>query len=263
MVAASVQVGVLVISRRESQLVPKAHPTVDRVVAILEAVAFHPDGVHVADLVRQVDIPKSTVHTLVQGLLATDYLSQRGGTLHIGTGVEMLSASRAEPALQRLAHPELQRLAAETGETAQLAVRAGDVMLVLDQVESSQVIRYTVPPRARRPLLNTSMGKLFLAELDDASLDAFLDKQGEAGSPGAKTLLSQREQIRNEQVAYNDEESVDGVYAVGAAIRGGTETLLAALVIVGPAFRLRPQADAARASLRAAADRLCRHLKRR
>lgn len=239
---------------------PTPHPTVDRVVAILEAVASHPGGIQVADLVRQVNIPKSTAHTLVQGLLATDYLSQRDGTLHIGTGVEMLSASRAEPALQSLAHAELQRLAAETGETAQLAVRAGDVMLVLDQVESSHEIRYTVPPRARRPLLNTSMGKLFLAELDDTSLEAFLNEQGETESPAARTLYAQRKQIRSEQLAYNDEESVEGVFAMGAAVRGSTETLVAALVVVGPAFRLRPRKDTARAYLCAAADRLARRL---
>lgn len=235
---------------------PKPHPTVDRVVAILDAVAAHPDGVEVADLIRQVGIPKSTAHTLVQGLLAVDYLSQRGTALHIGSGVEMLAASRAESALQPLARPELQRLAAETEETTQLAVRAGDVMLVLDQVESSQVVRYTVPPRARRPLLSTSMGKLFLAELDDAALEASLVERNAVDAAAAKTLWSQRQRIRNEQVAYNDEESVDGVYAVGAAVRDGADTLVAALVVVGPAFRLRPRVDDVRASLRAAAARL-------
>lgn len=240
---------------------PKSHPTVDRVVAILETIAAHPDGMSMPGLVREVNIPKSTVHTLVQGLLTVDYLRQDAAEqLLIGAAIEFLSSTRGEAALVRVAHPELQHVATQTGETAQLAVRVGDLMMVVDQVESQELIRYAVPRRARRPMLTTSMGKLFLAELDKPELQVFLREHGGTRTAAAKRLQAQQEQIQAEQIACNDEESVAGVYAVGAGVRGRSGMLLAALVAAGPADRMRPQAGATAKAARTAAKRVSQRL---
>lgn len=218
-------------------------------MAVLEAVASTPDAT-LAELVRKLDIPKSTVHTLIQGLLAADYLeADDAGVLRVGSRVGLLTAMPEEASLRRAAHAQLQVVAARLGETAQLGVRADDDMLVLDQVESEHEIRYVVKPRARRPMLTTSMGKLFLAEFGEADLDVFLRAHGGRRSAAARTLLAQRDSIRQEQVAVNDEESVAGVFAVSAALRSHTGMLLAAITVAGPAYRMRPQREKAIATV--------------
>ncbi|TDB96735.1 IclR family transcriptional regulator [Nonomuraea longispora] len=231
-------------------------------VVILETVAARPEGVTLSALARMVGIPKSTVHTLTQGLLATDYLYERAGLLFLGPGIELLTMPLGDHPLERLAHDELERLAADTGETAQLAVRSGDNLVVIDQVESAQEIRYAVPLRSRRPLLTTSMGKLFLADLGADELTSFLKERGELATPSGKTILAERDTIRESGVAFNLEESVAGVCAAGAAVRGASGKVVAALVVAGPAARIRPQAEAIAARLRKTAERLSDRLAR-
>jgi DNA-binding IclR family transcriptional regulator len=49
------------------------------VTTILEAAAAHPEGVKLTALSVLLDAPKSSVHGLVNGLLATGYLLDRDG----------------------------------------------------------------------------------------------------------------------------------------------------------------------------------------
>lgn len=248
--------------RRYTDVVPRQHPTVSKVVAILEMVASNPEGATVSGLARILGNPKSTVHTLVQGLLATDYLQDRAGRLQLGPGVALLTSPLGDPLLQRLAHQELERLVAETGETAQLAMRLAGSIVVLDQVQSEHVIRYAVALRARRPLLTTSGGKLFLAELPVEELTALLDSHDDATPAVVEDVLAQRDAIRAAGVAYNIEESVAGVAAASTGIRTASGDLVAAFIVAGPAARVRPELDAITAALHAAARRVSERLTR-
>ncbi|WP_181447605.1 MULTISPECIES: IclR family transcriptional regulator [unclassified Rhodococcus (in: high G+C Gram-positive bacteria)] len=241
---------------------PKPHPTVNRVVLILETVAAEPNGLTLSALARHIDVPKSTVHTLVNGLLSTSFLEEQTGLLSLGPAVEQLASSRGgHQQLRRLAHEELLTLSANTDETAHMSIRAGDSVIIIDQVESTQPIRYTVALRAPRPLLTTSTGKLFLAELGPAELETVLADLGQTKSPAGAVIREQRNDIRSRGVAYNLEESVSGVCTVGAAVRGASGSLVGGLVVAGPADRVRPKLDKIEPMLRQAAQRLSDRLR--
>jgi DNA-binding IclR family transcriptional regulator len=241
-------------------IVPKPHPTVDRVVTILEAVAAEPNGLTLSALARHIRVPKSTAHTLVQGLLATDFLEEQAGLLSLGPGVELLASSRGGYQLRRLAHEELAKLAANTNETAHLSIRSGDSVILIDQVESTQPIRYAVTLGVPRPLLTSATGKLFLAELQPPDLERFLADQGQTNSTAAATIRAQRDAIRSHGIAYNLEESIAGVCTIAAAVRGAAGALVAGLVVAGPADRVRPKLDQIEPLLRDAAKRLSERL---
>jgi DNA-binding IclR family transcriptional regulator len=230
-------------------------------VTILEAVAAEPNGLTLSALARQIGVPNSTVHTLVQGLLATDFLAEQSGQLALGAGVELLASSRVGHRLRGLAHGELITLAANADETAHLFIRSGDSVIMIDQVESNQPIRYAVTVRRPRPMLTTSTGKLFLAEMEIPELESFLAAHGETNSRAAATIRAQREAIRRQGIAYNLEESIPGVATMAAPVRGATGTLLAGLVAAGPAERIRPKFDHIEPMLREAAKRISEQLK--
>jgi len=234
---------------------------VERVVTILESVAAEPNGLTLSALARQIGVPKSTAHTLVQGLLATDFLAEQSGLLSLGPGVELLASSRAGHQLRGVAHSELVTLAANAGETSHLFIRTGDSIILIDQVESDQPIRYAVKVRRPRPMLTTSTGKLFLAEMEPPELESFLAAHGGSGSPAAATIRAQRDAIRSQGIAYNIEESLPGVCTVAAPLRGATGTLIAGLVIAGPAERVRPKLGHIEPMLREAAERVSKQLK--
>ena len=65
--------------------------------------------------------------------------------------------------LRDLAHPALERLAAVTGESAQLYVRDADRRVCIDAIESSSELRTIVAVGASLPLTKGSAGKVFLA----------------------------------------------------------------------------------------------------
>ena len=242
---------------------PKPHPTVDRVVTILEAVAGEPGGISVSALARRVGVPKSTAHTLVQGLLSTDFLEEQSGLLSLGPGIDLLASARGGYLkLRRLADEELAALAADTDETVHMSIRSGDSVIIIAQVESTQPIRYSVALHEPRPLLTTSSGKLFLADLELPELERFLAERGESTSPAADIIRNQRDDIRDKGIARNIEESVAGVCTIGAAVRGATDAVVAALVVAGPAVRVVPKLDQVEPKLRDAADRLSARLKR-
>ncbi|WP_258537448.1 MULTISPECIES: IclR family transcriptional regulator [unclassified Rhodococcus (in: high G+C Gram-positive bacteria)] len=248
-----------VLHRRGSDKVPKPHPTVNRLVTILETIAAAP-GLTVSALARHVAVPKSTVHTLVQGLLATDYLEEEAGVLSLGPGVELLASTRGGHQLRRLAHDELMALAGSTKETAHLSIKSGHNVIIIDQVESLQPIRYSVPLRVPRPLLTSASGKLFLAELDPTELEALLSSRNESEGTASVAIRNQRECIRSNGIARNLEESLTGVCTIGAAVRGAGGALLAGLIIAGPAERVRPKLDQIEPLLRDSARRLSERL---
>ena len=71
----------------------KAHRTVSRVTTILELAAANRSGVRLTELATALDAPRSSVHGLVKGLVATGYLREEGGTYRIGPAINSLLAA--------------------------------------------------------------------------------------------------------------------------------------------------------------------------
>ena len=68
------------------------HRTVSRVMAILEVViASEPNGLRLADLPDMVGAPKSTIHGLARGLVATGYVREHNGRYYQGPALAILA----------------------------------------------------------------------------------------------------------------------------------------------------------------------------
>jgi DNA-binding IclR family transcriptional regulator len=149
------------------------HRTVARVTMILEVVARSPAGVRLTRLADALDAPKSSVFSLVKGLVSSGYLAEDRATYHLGPAVyALLDVNR--PSLAQIAKPYLVALQEEYDETVMLATQVGDSVVYLSKIESSQLIRYSAPLRTRRPLWPTSTGKCLLAHLPQRRRDRLL-----------------------------------------------------------------------------------------
>ncbi|GAA4865114.1 IclR family transcriptional regulator [Saccharopolyspora rosea] len=235
----------------------KQHRTVSRVTTILETVAADPHGVRLNVLAGVLDAPKTSMHGLVKGLVATGYLHEQDGAYHLGPAVGALLAPTAGP-LVEAARPTLRRLRAEFDETVMLAALVGDSVVYLDTVESTQVIRYSAPLRRRRPLYPTSSGKCLLAHLDPQQRDAHLREHF--------TDPAERERVQREladvvadEVAYNRGETVPDVSAVSSAVLAPRTP--AAVAVAGPTSRVADRLDAMADAVRRAAREITRRLR--
>ena len=201
----------------------------DRVVDILELLAEDPQGLAVSQISARLGIARSSAHSLVHTLLGRGYLTQvDGASKRVRLGARLIQlglnvSDRVE--LRSAARPALERLVADTDETALLVVPDRGELLYVDKVLSdSSGVRTDPRMSARRPLHCTSLGKALLAALDSGSVRAILARVGTPPvtrftitDPDA--LLADLEQTRRRGYSVDQQEALLGVCCVGAPIR--------------------------------------------
>lgn len=235
------------------------HRTVDRVAAILEAAASSPaEGVRLKMLAELLDAPKSSVHGLVKGLLAVGYLSERSGAYTLGPGLHALLGAAERPPLGEVARPAMQRLLDRFDETVMVGQLIGSNVVYVAGLESRQLIRYSPALNERRPVLPTSMGKVFVAELPEQPRRAYVEGLTE-NRRRQRTLLAELEETRQTGLAVNRNETLPGLCGVAAGLRS-QGTLVACLSVVGPTERLAPRMKQIQRALKAAADEISAEL---
>lgn len=213
----------------------REHRTVSRVTTILEAVAAaRPDGVKLVTLSTLLQAPKSSIHGLIKGLIATGYLQERDSGYILGPAVGMLLLP-SRPSLLVQAHRSLEVLREASQETATLATLVGGSVVYVDIVEAVAMIRYSAPLRVRRPLYPTSSGKCFLAFMNPSKRAEYLDDCVDSAERAA--VEAELDAVRREGFAYNRGETVPDVYAVASPILVGDRPT-ACLSVAGPSQRM-------------------------
>jgi DNA-binding IclR family transcriptional regulator len=97
--------------------------------------------------------------------------------------------------------------------------------------------------RVRLFLHSTAAGKAILAELPRERVLEILDRWGLPRQTSntvtdRETLFEQLELVAERGYAYNDRECFDGYHGVGAVVRGIDGSILGALTIGGPVYRV-------------------------
>ncbi|AZG45940.1 IclR family transcriptional regulator [Gordonia insulae] len=237
-----------------------------RVMRLLDA--FGSDGrpLGLSELSRRTGIPKPTVHRIAGDLVLARLLTASPEGFRLGRGLfELGMRAAAERSVLEVAVPFMQDLLARTQETVHLGVLDGDEVVYISKLGGHR--QASVPSRlgGRMPLHCTAIGKSLLAHSGPEAIDRVLSQPLERRTrhtivaPGL--LRTQLEQVIEQGVAYENEESTLGVVCVAAPILGVDGTPLGAISATGPATRFRPSAHAT--SVRAAADGAASILARR
>lgn len=232
---------------RTRQVVDTEVGVLDRAVAILDAVE-HGARTHAA-VVRATGLPRTTAHRLLKSLYTHGLLEYAGGRgYQLGPRLLKLAATAMqEPSLRAAAHPALERLAAATGESAQLYVTSIDGRVCVDAVESSSELRTFVPIGEELPLWAGSAGKVFLASMPPERAEAHIRRAHAltTATPTAERLRRQLATVRRQGWAASAGERQAGVGSVSAPVYGSRGETIAAVSISGPTSRIR-RADAKR-----------------
>jgi len=217
--------------RPEDRAMDTGVGTLDRALAIVDAVEA--GSRTLAAVATDTGIPRSTAHRLLRALAAHGIVSlEPGAGYRLGPRLLRLAASaRREAPLRDLAHPALERLARETGESAQLYVRAGEVRVCVDAVESERELRTIVPVGASLPLSAGSAAKVFLAFDPDR-----IRQIRRAADP--ERFARDVELVRSRGFAMSSGEREAGVGSVSAPVVGPDDALAAVVSVSGPAGRM-------------------------
>jgi DNA-binding IclR family transcriptional regulator len=236
----------------------------DRVVEILEC--FTPDrtDLRLVEIAEATGLHKSTLYRLLEAMRAHRLIGfdAESGRYHPGLKLfEIGSLAAGRFALERHAHPTLERLATVSGETAHLCVLDGSDVVYVAKVECTRTLRIPSALGQRNPAYCTGVGKAILAFLTRAQLESYLAST--RFKPFTrKTLTSVAElkanlrQIAARGYAIDDQEREEGVRCVAAPVRDRTGEVIAGISIAGPSTRVTKEriAELANHVMRAAAE---------
>ncbi len=135
-----------------------------KVADIMDLLSSTHEALSVSELARRLGMPRATLHRLIATLEEMHLLEASHGRLKPGLRlVHWANEAWESSDLRRLAHPVLERIVAQAGETAALFVRVGTERICLDRVEGPGLLRSTTRIGESSPLHVGSSGKILLA----------------------------------------------------------------------------------------------------
>lgn len=201
------------------------------------------NGAGVTELARYLDVPKSTIHNYLSTLEQEEYIVNDNGTYHVGLRfLELGAFARHQQKLFRIAKPEVDRLADETGELANVLVEEHGRGSYLYRARGDQAVQVKAHVGTRVPLHTTALGKAILAYLPDERVDEIIDRHGLEGDTD-QSITSRAEldetlaDVREVGVAFDDEERLDGLRCVAAPVLNNTDDVIGAISVSGPTHR--------------------------
>lgn len=218
---------------------------IDTAIDVLQAVR-QIDGASISKLARHLDCSKSTIHSHVTTLQTHGYLTRLpDGKYYLGLKFADLGrASREKYRYFTGIQPTVERLANETGERAQYMVVENGLGVYLYRATVARAPATDAEVGKPRELHICASGKAILAHLSEDRRIKIIEQHGLIGRTentitDKKVLLSSLADVREHGYAINDQESVKGVWALGAPVMNENGDVLGGLSISGPTHRMK------------------------
>lgn len=213
------------------------------VFGVIEAV-YELDGGGVSEIADHLGMAKSSIHAHLNTLESCEYLVREGDQYHVSLKfLELGEFAKSRKTEYTISQRKVRELAEETEERSQFIVEEHGRGVYLDREVGERGV-HTDPGIGKRiPLHSTAAGKSILAELPTDRVESILDTWGlesvtENSITDAETLYDELEGIRDRGYAFNLEENVPGLNAVGIAVTGADGRVCGALSVSGPSHRL-------------------------
>ncbi|MBX7556573.1 IclR family transcriptional regulator, partial [Streptomyces sp. tea 10] len=190
--------------------------SVERVFDLLNIITASGGESSLSELASRADLPLPTIHRLLRTLIPLGYVRQLPNRSYaLGPGLIRLGYA-AGLQLGTYAQPVLQGLVNELGESANMAVLDGHMVVYVGQAQSSRSMRMFTEVGRRAHVHDTGVGKAILATLPEQQVVSIVTSMG-MPTPTEKSLgtvdelLADLEKIRERGYAVDDEEQEIGV----------------------------------------------------
>ncbi len=218
--------------------------SITRVLEIVEAISSAQRPLSPLDLSLMLDIPKPSVHRLLQQLEADGYIeTSLRGTLLPGerlqqVAIGVINNSRYKVERQAI----LSHLADKIGETCGISIPDGIQMRYYDRAQTNWPLQIHLPTGSATPLWCTASGKLYLSTLNKAkrariSENLNLHKLTRNTIDDQASLTKALDQIALSGVGVDDQEFIEGMVACAVPILNSKGELFACLFTHAPVLR--------------------------
>lgn len=215
-------------------------PAIDKCFAILETLAQSRQPMGISDLSGKLDLNKSTVFHIVHTLMDLNVLeNQRDGKFVLGTRFYILGNMAGKRSkLIQTAHPYLEMINERTKLSAFLGLRSDRQAILIDKVDSAYGIKVSSEIGLQMPILAGAGIKAMLSQLPDEEIDDILartelKKYTPYSIIGRETYKQEILEVRNQGIAFDREEYIEGMVAFAIPIKVNSRDVQAAVWAVG------------------------------
>ena len=214
----------------------------ETLLAILDCISDG-GGIKLTEIAAELGMSKSTIHSHLTTLDQAGFVLQEGDEYSLGlklfdSGVQ----ARNRWEIFQVAEPKIEELASKAGERVWCFVEHDHQIVYLCGASAENPVK--TPHRIGRHthLHHLAGGKAILASLPESSVNEIIDDEGlpamtENTITDRDTLFAELEEIREREMAYNREEAMNGLWAIGAPIRGVDGDVYGSISLSGPANR--------------------------
>ena len=221
----------------------KLHNPTLRVLVLLRLIDAHPEGISLAAISEQLQMPKGTISPILKTLVATGYITYENAKYQICYRSFELGLSYGKGSdLLAIINKQMKNLVAEVDEISQFGVLNGYDVLYLLRVNAENPISIISEVGKRVPAHATGLGKALLSLKTDEWLeekyrDHHFEKIGPKCITSFDELMAAIREVRKTGFAYDEEEASEGINctAVPIYLEGSIQGELS---VTAPKYRL-------------------------
>ena len=226
--------------RDDMSLNYKRVPAIDKCFSILALMADAKRPFGFNEIVRMLGLNKSTVFNMLHTLNDLDVLEKGAdGLFRLGPRLFVLgNAAAGGSELIQTVHPYLETINREFKLSTFFGILSGREVIILDKADRANRIKISSEIGMKMPVFAGVAGKVLLSQLPETTIDEILS-QNTPKRYTSKTIVDKAAykkeilEVRQNGIAYDREEYIEGLIAVAIPIRTYREDLQAAIWAVG------------------------------
>ncbi|WP_298345573.1 IclR family transcriptional regulator [Ferrimicrobium sp.] len=204
-----------------------------KMAQLLDVLAGEP-ALTPSELGVRLGIPRTTVHRILQTLVAQDMLTptHEPGPRLIHWSYKALGGLRTKSG------PILDRLVKEFGETASVFVPSGAVRICIARHDGTQAVRHNINVGASVPIHVGSAGRILLAWLESDEREALIHNSYQLSGVAIAQPPPDWAEIRRQGWSTTAGERDPLLASISVPVFGPDQKVVAALSLSGPRMRL-------------------------
>lgn len=219
--------------------------SVDRASMIIKLLGKKGCPMKLTEIAEELDINKSTLHGIISTLKYHGFIDQDKETQKYRLGMYFVHLGNIVTKsldIRTITSPIIAEVCEKLSETIHIGTLDGQEVVYVDKKESNQSMRIFTTIGARNPAYCTGVGKALLAYADEDLLIRILPNKLPAITKHTitdkVTLLNELRKIREDGIAFDNEENIEGLTCIASPIFDGTGTAKYSISVSGPTIRM-------------------------
>ncbi len=223
---------------------PSFMTSLARGLAVVKAFSDQRRAMTIAQISHKTGIPRAAVRRCLYTLKQLGYAGSEANNFYLKPKILTLGYSYlSSTPLTVSAQPCLNQVSQTLGESCSLAVFEQDEVLYISRSQTSRVMSIALNAGSRLPAYCTSLGRVMLAALPPAELNAYLARVPLRPYTDRTVVSEERlreilEETAQQGFAIVEEELEIGLRSIAVPVRGATGTVMAALNVGAQATRV-------------------------